>query len=259
MNKKRRKNWIYNIAIVFFLGIMVFSLWNLVPLLMQEHADNETQKEMEQMVEKVEEETQIVTLDPDWEALQAANPEIIGWIYVPDTVINYPIVQGSDNDYYLDHSSLGEANTIGSIFLDANASADLSDFHSIIYGHSVLNSSAMLTQVAQFADADFFEAHPYLYILTPQQTYRCDILALTKTTSDSALYQTWFGDDAQRESYLQLIYSQALHSREVEDLQTQDSIVMLSTCDLDYGLDSEYRILLHARLVPWEGTITYEQ
>ena len=98
MNKKRRKNWIYNIAIVFFLGIMVFSLWNLVPLLMQEHADNETQKEMEQMVEKVEEETQIVTLDPDWEALQAANPQIIGWIYVPDTVINYPIVQGSDND-----------------------------------------------------------------------------------------------------------------------------------------------------------------
>ena len=63
MNKKRRKNWIYNIAIVFFLGIMVFSLWNLVPLLMQEHADNETQKEMEQMVEKVEEETQIVRLD----------------------------------------------------------------------------------------------------------------------------------------------------------------------------------------------------
>ena len=128
MNKKRRKNWIYNIAIVFFLGIMVFSLWNLVPLLMQEHADNETRKEMEQMVEKVEEETQIVTLDPDWEALQAANPQIIGWIYVPDTVINYPIVQGSDNDYYLDHSSLGEANTIGSIFLGSTCAYLIRDW-----------------------------------------------------------------------------------------------------------------------------------
>lgn len=249
----------YNIAIVFFLGVMLFSLWHLIPLLMQEHADNETQREVEQMVEKVEEETKIVTLDPDWTALQAANPQIVGWIYVPDTVINYPLVQGNDNEFYLDHSSLGEANTIGSIFLDAAAASDFSDFLTIVYGHSVMNSSAMLTQTAKFADADFFAAHPYLYLLTPQGNYRCDIAALTKTTSDSSLYQTWFGDDSQRQSYLQQIYAQALYSRELTDLSTQDHWIMLSTCDLDYGLDSSNRILLHARLTPWEEAITYRQ
>lgn len=50
--KKNKKRWIYNIAILFFLGVMIFSLWNLIPLLIQDHRDNETQKEMVQMVEK---------------------------------------------------------------------------------------------------------------------------------------------------------------------------------------------------------------
>ena len=260
MNKKRKtKNWIYNIAIVFFLGVMLFSLWHLIPLLLQEHEDNETQKQMEQMVlvEDDKDEKKIVTLQPDWDALQSSNPDIIGWIYVPDTEINYPIVQGSDNDFYLDHSSLKASNTIGAIFLDANAASDFSNFQSIIYGHSVMNSSVMFTQIASFADSSFFEAHPYLYLLTPKGTYRCDILALTKTDSKSDLYQTWFGSDAQKTDYFNRMYAQADLSREVEDVSTQDSLIMLSTCDLDYGLDSDKRILLHARLVPWEGTITY--
>ena len=131
--KKNKKRWIYNIAILFFLGVMIFSLWNLIPLLIQDHRDNETQKEMVQMVEKKQEDDKTVALEPDWKKLQESNPDIIGWIYVPDTVINYPIVQSKDNSYYLNHSSLKDVNTIGAIFLDFNASSDLSDFHSIIY------------------------------------------------------------------------------------------------------------------------------
>ncbi len=258
MSKKKR-NWIYNLAILFFLGVMLFSLWNLIPLLIQEKEDSDTQKTMEQMVLVQEEEKETVTLQPDWQALKEANPDIIGWIYVPDTVINYPIVQGSDNEFYLDHSSLGASNSIGSIFLDANASSDFSDFHSIIYGHSVMNSSEMFTQVDSFENTDFFESHPYMYILTPELTYRCDILALTKTTSETNLYQTWFGDDAQRWDYLDRLYTQANLTREVENLNVEDPLIMLSTCDLDYGLDSNHRILLHARLKEWDGTITYEE
>lgn len=258
MNKKK-KNWIYNLAILFFLGVMLFSLWNLIPLLIQEKEDNDTQKTMEQMVLVEEEEKKIVTLQPDWQALKEANSDIVGWIYIPDTVINYPIVQGSDNDFYLDHSSLKASNSIGSIFLDTAASSDFSDFLSIIYGHSVMNSSVMFTQVDSFENTDFFESHPYMYILTPEQTYRCDILALTKTTSETNLYQTWFGDDTQRWDYLDRLYTQANLTREVEDLSTEDSLIMLSTCDLDYGLDSNHRILLHARLKKWDGTITYEE
>lgn len=257
--KKNKKRWIYNIAILFFLGVMIFSLWNLIPLLIQDHRDNETQKEMVQMVEKKQEDDKTVALEPDWKKLQESNPDIIGWIYVPDTVINYPIVQSKDNSYYLNHSSLKDVNTIGAIFLDFNASSDLSDFHSIIYGHSVINSSAMFSQIKEFCDEDFFKEHPYLYLLTPEQNYRCDIVALTKTTSESFLYQIGFSGAEDQEAFLERMMSEASLSRETDDLSADDSIVTLSTCDIAYGLDSDKRILLHARLVPWDETILYEE
>lgn len=257
--KKSKKRWIYNIAILFFLGVMIFSLWNLIPLLIQDHRDNETQKEMVQMVEKKQEDDKTVALEPDWKKLQESNPDIIGWIYVPDTVINYPIVQSKDNSYYLNHSSLKDVNTIGAIFLDFNASSDLSDFHSIIYGHSVINSSAMFSQIKEFCDEDFFKEHPYLYLLTPEQNYRCDIVALTKTTSESFLYQIGFSGTEDQEAFLERMMSEASLSRETDDLSADDSIVTLSTCDIAYGLDSDKRILLHARLVPWDETILYEE
>lgn len=257
--KKNKKRWIYNIAILFFLGVMIFSLWNLIPLLIQDHRDNETQKEMVQMVEKKQEDDKTVALEPDWKKLQESNPDIIGWIYVPDTVINYPIVQSKDNSYYLNHSSLKDVNTIGAIFLDFNASSDLSDFHSIIYGHSVINSSAMFSQIKEFCDEDFFKEHPYLYLLTPEQNYRCDIVALTKTTSESFLYQIGFSGAEDQEAFFERMMSEASLSRETDDLSADDSIVTLSTCDIAYGLDSDKRILLHARLVPWDETILYEE
>lgn len=257
--KKNKKRWIYNIAILFFLGVMIFSLWNLIPLLIQDHRDNETQKEMVQMVEKKQEDDKTVALEPDWKKLQESNPDIIGWIYIPDTVINYPIVQSKDNSYYLNHSSLKDVNTIGAIFLDFNASSDLSDFHSIIYGHSVINSSAMFSQIKEFCDEDFFKEHPYLYLLTPEQNYRCDIVALTKTTSESFLYQIGFSGAEDQEAFLERMMSEASLSRETDNLSADDSIVTLSTCDIAYGLDSDKRILLHARLVPWDETILYEE
>ena len=67
--KKNKKRWIYNIAILFFLGVMIFSLWNLIPLLIQDHRDNETQKEMVQMVEKKQEDDRTVALEPDWKKI----------------------------------------------------------------------------------------------------------------------------------------------------------------------------------------------
>ena len=176
--KKNIRKWLYNIAILFFLGVMVYAACNLIPLLIQDHQDNETQKEWESLVlrepneeeqqeidgEEEDQEPVSVVLSPDWNALQSTNPDIVGWIYIPDTVINYPIVQGSDNDYYLDHSSMNNTNTIGSIFLDAAASADFTDLNTIVYGHSVTQSNAMFTQLALFEDQSFFESHRYIYI-----------------------------------------------------------------------------------------------
>lgn len=271
--KKNIRKWLYNIAILFFLGVMVYAACNLIPLLIQDHQDNETQKEWESLVlrepneeeqqeidgEEEDQEPVSVVLSPDWNALQSTNPDIVGWIYIPDTVINYPIVQGSDNDYYLDHSSMNNTNTIGSIFLDAAASADFTDLNTIVYGHSVTQSNAMFTQLALFEDQSFFESHRYIYILTLSQNYRCEIMALTKTKSDSFLYQIGFAPNHYWTDYLDQMMAEAMYTHDVGEISENDRVVMLSTCDLDYGVGSEYRILLHARLQNFDGVIRYEQ
>ena len=195
--KKNIRKWLYNIAILFFLGVMVYAACNLIPLLIQDHQDNETQKEWESLVlrepneeeqqeidgEEEDQEPVSVVLSPDWNALQSTNPDIVGWIYIPDTVINYPIVQGSDNDYYLDHSSMNNTNTIGSIFLDAAASADFTDLNTIVYGHSVTQSNAMFTQLALFEDQSFFESHRYIYILRRPSRIRSSIRSASRPTT----------------------------------------------------------------------------
>lgn len=68
-------------------------------------------------------------------ALRAVNPDVAGWIEIPGTELSYPIMQGVDNHYYLDHNWKQESNRGGSIFLEATCGADFSDFHTILYGH----------------------------------------------------------------------------------------------------------------------------
>ena len=154
---------------------------------------------------------------------------------------------------------MNNTNTIGSIFLDAAASADFTDLNTIVYGHSVTQSNAMFTQLALFEDQSFFESHRYIYILTPSQNYRCEIMALTKTKSDSFLYQIGFAPNHYWTDYLDQMMAEAMYTHDVGEISENDRVVMLSTCDLDYSVGSEYRILLHARLQNFDGVIRYEQ
>lgn len=77
----------------------------------------------------------------DFDTLFAINPDVVGWIYVPNTRINYPIVQGTDNAHYLNHTFSGQRNASGSIFLDYRNVADFTDPHSILHGHNMRDGS----------------------------------------------------------------------------------------------------------------------
>ena len=73
------------------------------------------------------------------ESLQAVNSDVLGWIRIPDTALSYPLVQGMDNDWYLNHAWNGQWTSVGSIFVDYRCSANLADFHTIVYGHRMRN------------------------------------------------------------------------------------------------------------------------
>lgn len=113
-------------------------------------------------------------LTVDFEALQAENPDIIGWLYSPGTPINYPIMSGKDYDHYLHHLPDGNASVLGSLFTDYNHSDDFTDQLSIIYGHHSANN-AMFASLTEYKNPDYYLAHPTMYLATPTTNYTVEV------------------------------------------------------------------------------------
>lgn len=232
------KKWIYRILLFICLAVFIYSAYQLYLIF---SAEQEVVNETEQL--KVHVESNDNYLEPDWVSLQEQSPDIVGWIYLPSCNIDFPVVQGDDNDYYLNHTTKGEYNARGAIFLDSNANSSFLDDNSIIYGHSV-EGGGMFTDLNFFNDQSFFEQNKTFYLLTPNGNYECQILTYAKQTDGSIYYTTSFGD--QRESVLSQMKSEALYSNEID---TSDKhLVTLSTCDLDYGFNSDQRLILTAVL-----------
>ncbi|MDM8202850.1 class B sortase [Faecalicoccus acidiformans] len=241
------KKWAYRILMIVCIVVFGFSAYQLWTIYSTQNTVQEETKELEKL---------LVTdqgFEPDWQALQAQNPDIIAWIVVPDCEISYPVVQGEDNSYYLDHTVNKEANRMGSIFLDADAPADFSQDNSIIYGHSV-DIGGMFTALSNFDDPDFFASHPFFYLLTPSANYECSIVFFAKDIDGSVYYTTSFGDF--REERLSEMKNKAQYQNDVD--VSEGNFVTLSTCDLDYGFDSDQRLILMGKLNKTEEPINVD-
>lgn len=188
----------------------------------------------------------------DFPALQAINSDVAGWIIIPDTEINYPIVKSSDNDYYLNHTFEKKVNYAGSIFIDYRQARDFSDMNTFIYGHNVYHGT-MFAELEKFKDAQFFNDHPYIYLYTPQGNYRAEVMSMYHTTADSDSYKIGFRPNQVFLDYVNLVKSKSLHKREVS-FDKNDRMITLSTCSYELGgVGSAGRYLVHAKLVPWDG------
>ncbi|WP_255467467.1 class B sortase [Raoultibacter phocaeensis] len=141
----------------------------------------------------------------DWDALRAINPDTVGWVYVPGTMVNYPIVHTDNNDTYLKTDFYGETNWLasyGAIFLAAENTADFSDANNIVYGHH-MNDGSMFAQFADFRDEGTFNAHRTVYIFTPEQNYKLTTFSLVVVNANDPLAQPSFADEAEMQAYIQ--------------------------------------------------------
>lgn len=235
------KKWVYRILLVVCLGVFGYSSYNLWDIYSQKQQVETEIKELEEKIVKTKKEdtkTQNV-LQPDWKSLKEQNANIVGWLYVPDCDISFPVLQTKDNRYYLNHTVSGEYNPRGSIFLDANANAQFEDDNSIIYGHSV-EGGGMFTLLKNYCDEQFFKEHPVFYLLTPESNYICNVFTFAKTTEDSVFYTTSFG--GYRKETIESMKEASTYFNELKDVD--ESFVSLSTCDLDYGFDSNHRFVI---------------
>ena len=175
-------------------------------------------------------------LQVNFESLQTNNPDVVAWIYSPGTVINYPIVQSGDNSYYLRRMLNGRYNKNGSIFMDYRNASDLSDLHTIVYGHNMKNS-AMFGTLTQYKDPAYYEQHPILWLLTPDGAYQIELIGGFTTPSDSNIYV--FPDTAKgRDRLVSFVQVNSDFTTDVE-IGPDDRLVTLSTCTYDYD-DARY-------------------
>jgi sortase B len=180
----------------------------------------------------------------DLGALQALNPESIGWILIPNTKISYPLMQSGDNEYYLKHNYKKAASAGGSIFLDYRNAKGLKDFNSIIYGHRMKNGT-MFEALKNYARLDYWKKHPYIYITLPGGTsYQYTIFASYEESASGQSYRTNFGGDLKaKQAFLDHAVGASLIATGVS-VSAKDQILTLSTCT---GRGYETRLVVHAK------------
>ena len=158
------------------------------------------------------------------------NPDYKFWINVKGTNIDYPVVQGDDNDFYLNHDFNKNYLPAGSIFLDYRSDFKV-DFNSVIYGHHMRNST-MFGQLEKFKNKDFFEKNKRITLTTQDITYEYEIFAIGVYDADFGYNKVNFNDEEDFNKFLNKIIDKSIYHRNI--VTSSDQIITLSTCSYEY-------------------------
>ena len=179
-----------------------------------------------------------------FDELRKINPDIVGWIRIADTSIDYPIVRTDNNDTYLDTDFEGKKNPSGAIFLDCDSEPDFSGRHNIIYGHHMKNGS-MFKDIIKYKDESFYRAHQDIVIYTPQREFHLRPVTVLYTDASGIRRKTKFETDESFQSYVdEMTKSGMFYQAPQEPVETLWSFV---TCSYEFD---DARTILYAALVP---------
>lgn len=238
--KKKKSNLLYKLMMAVLCVIIALCLFNIGKILYGYHEGTKTYNE----VQKVAGTEKFDIDNVDFDALKKQNEDIKGWLYSKDTVINYPVVQGKDNDYYLYRMFNREWNGKGSLFIDYRCNKPFKDFNTIIYGHRMKDGS-MLHSITKYSDEEYYKKHKTMLLRTPDKKYKLKIFAIARIPDDSQLYKNVFFSDDEKEAYIDRV--KEINETKMDDVEitASDKIVMLSTCTRE--LDDD-RIVVYGKL-----------
>ncbi len=257
------------ILIVFFACVFLLSGWKALDYIREYRAGQNSYGELEQYMnlpdptpspepEKLPENTEAPqetapqypvddTLWPevDFEALSLSCPDIVGWLYIEGTKINYPVVQGEDNDYYLHRLADGSYNDAGSLFVDAYIASDMSEANTVIYGHWRRDGS-MFYDLHNYKEQEFFDEHPEGLFLTPESRYKLRFFSGYVAEVTESAWETEF-ENTEFEAWLEETASKSCFDAGFEPA-AEDKVVTLSTCSYEFY---NARFIMHAVAVDY--------
>lgn len=236
-----------HILMLFFIAILIFCI---LGLLRQNNEEVKIVSTYTQIAEAYTSDASTDILDEsisaDFFALQAVNSDIKGWIQVPNTSIDYPILQGTDNDFYLQHGHDKQYLKSGSAFFDYRIDVMQSKVV-MVYGHNMSATvrDIMFSELIQYREQDYYKENRTLNLALNDgsehgKEYSCRIFAVCAVNSGNQQdvaehYQLTFNSDAEYEDYLSNLQETSLY--ECSEIATPDRILVLSTCSRVSGTD----------------------
>ncbi len=243
--KQKRRSRLNLIIIVICLIVIVASATAIFMILYPKYKERKNYEQIEQIAQ----DPNLGTID--WEALRAINPDIVAWITIPGTHINYPVVQTDDNDYYLLHNFNNEYSGYGTPFLDY-----VYDFNrvppaqnAVIYGHnSRWGDEVGFEGLEKYEDQSYYYEHPNLFYTTINDgnvPVEYEIVGVIKENYDFDYRRPDFADQNDFLNYYNNVLSHKLYDVN-KGIYENDQLVTLSSCvfDMDNG-----RVALIARKI----------
>ena len=167
-----------------------------------------------------------------FEELQQINPEVIGWLTVNDTPIDYPITQTDNNEKYVNTNAEGQYTLSGSVFLDYRNSSNFDDFNSILYGHH-MEKKLMFGSLSDFADKKYFDSHEYGNLFFNGANHGVEFFALVLTDAyNDNMFSPAIREKEHQQEFIDYLFSNAKHLRNTS-VTTEDNLLLLSTCTND--------------------------
>ena len=186
---------------------------------------------------------------PEYRNLYKTNSDLVGWLVVNGTQINYPVVQSTVyQEFYLDHNFDGEDDESGAVFADARNDVFKPDDNVILYGHNMKNGT-MFGSLHQYLDAAYMKEHQYVYVVTPEEELIYQVFAAVEYDDRHILQSFSFTEAYGREAYLDSLRKNDGDNdyfREDVEATENDRLLTLSTCIKN---ESEKRLLVEAVLV----------
>lgn len=239
--KKKKSNWILNIMIVILLAVMAYSGYQIISQLLEdkkgenvyeEVASNAVADETETAVVNVNGVEETVTLRKvNFDTLWNINKDVIGWLECEGTIINYPVVQGDDNTYYLKHLLDGTYHRFGTLFVDCENAADFTDQNTVIYGHHI-KVGTMFQTLDNYKEPDYYKSHPYFMLYLPDKTYRIELFAGCLVDGSGGIPLN-FADKQEYQNYIDSLRSESTFTSPVT-MTSEDRMVTLYTCAYDF-------------------------
>ena len=238
------KKIILRLFLIICIGAVAFSLWKLWGFYQFYHNGKKEYDELTEYIEETQPSDQSdgskgkkdqCPVKVNFDELRKVNPEVVGWIHIPDTGINYPIVQTKDNSYYLHRTFNKNQSYVGAIFLDALCKSDFGSFNSVIYGHNLKNGE-MFGHLKGLYDLNYnskadYKKHPVVWIITPKESREYRIFAAREINVDKDMdvYTIEFPGYEEYRIFLDSQIKKSQYNTGVSPSEKK-SMITLSTC-----------------------------